>query len=264
VRFNSPGLRSGIAPREVVAVLRPEEVELCANEQQVRSNFVGHGTIEEILFAGAVERLRVRMASDGPVPVAPARDGAPERGSLLKLTRFPTAQFPVRPGQRIAVGAQIRILPTPISSAAVASTESEARALCESPLLVALGARTTRVATRRRRHARRRMPVVATGSGSAEAHFGNCHGAVQLLCVPAGRCLRVLITRSMAHRVAPRVCRRRLLRHVPAEAVYLGIHASDRPRRRRCAWRPARCALRGTRRTRPRHAYRTALGRGGE
>ena len=77
VRFNRRS-RSGDVPREVVAVLRPEEVELSADEaDRCRSNFVGHGTVEEVLFGGAIERLRVRMSSDGPVPVAPGRDGAP-------------------------------------------------------------------------------------------------------------------------------------------------------------------------------------------
>jgi sulfate/thiosulfate transport system ATP-binding protein len=213
-------------------------VELCANEQQVRSNFVGHGTIEEILFAGAVERLRVRMASDGPVPVAPTRDGTAERGSLLEVSRTLPEQrsFPVRPGQRIAVGARnIHILPTPISSfTAVAPTEPEARALCESPLLVALGARMqTRIAQRvgAGEFAPPGMPVVATGPGSAQAALWQLrHGAVQLLCVPPAEPLpsRVLIhTLDGASRRATLAVAASLLRHVPAEAVYLGIHASE-------------------------------------
>ena len=71
-------------PREVVAVLRPEEVELAADADHVRSNFVGHGQVQEILFAGSIERLRVQMPQDGPVPVAPGHttcgpdpDGSP-------------------------------------------------------------------------------------------------------------------------------------------------------------------------------------------
>ena len=55
-------------PREVVAVLRPEEVELGADEQRsCVPTSSGYGEVEEVLFAGAVERLRVRMAGDGPV-----------------------------------------------------------------------------------------------------------------------------------------------------------------------------------------------------
>ena len=79
---------------------------------------------------------------DGPVPVAPGRDGATERGSLLEVSRTLPEQrdFPVAPGQRIAVGARnIHVLPTPISSfTAVADTEAAARALCDSPLLATL------------------------------------------------------------------------------------------------------------------------------
>src|SRR5512139_260828 len=42
VRFDTRGTDR---PHEVVAVLRPEEVELAVDEPQVRSNFVGHGIV---------------------------------------------------------------------------------------------------------------------------------------------------------------------------------------------------------------------------
>jgi sulfate/thiosulfate transport system ATP-binding protein len=235
VRFNTEGGAGGIPDREVVAVLRPEEVELCAQEQQVRSNFVGHGTVEEILFAGAVQRLRVRMASDGPIPVAPGRNGASESGSLLEASRTLPEQreFPVAPGQRVAVGARnVRVLPTPISSfTAVAATEEAARQLCTAPLLATLGARMqTRVTHRagQGEFAPPGMPVVATGPGSAEAaSWQLTHGAVQLLCLPPAAPLpaRVVIhTLDGASRRATLAVAASLLRHVPAEAVYLGIH----------------------------------------
>ena len=126
VRFNSQVATGEAVPREVVAVLRPEEVELSADEATVRSNFVGFGEVEEVLFGGAVERLRVRMAGDGPVPVAPGRQGSPEAGSLLEVSRTLPEQrdFPVAIGRRVAVGARrVHVLPTPISSfTAVAET----------------------------------------------------------------------------------------------------------------------------------------------
>src|SRR5512134_2936652 len=43
VRFSSAPAASGDVPREVVAVLRPEEVELGVAEPEIKSNFVGHG-----------------------------------------------------------------------------------------------------------------------------------------------------------------------------------------------------------------------------
>src|SRR5512134_135935 len=82
VRFDPRGAER---LHEVVAILRPEEVELAAEEARVRSNFVGHGFVEEVLFGGAVERLRVRMASDGPVP-AGSNDGHQRRGLLLEVS----------------------------------------------------------------------------------------------------------------------------------------------------------------------------------
>jgi sulfate transport system ATP-binding protein len=240
VRFNSTPGAGGDVPREVVAVLRPEEVELCAGEPEVRSSFVSHGTVEEILFAGAVERLRVRMAADGPVPVAPGREGATDAGSLLEVSRTLPEQrgFPVAIGQRIAVGARrIHVLPTPISSfTAVAADETAARELRDSPLLSTLGTRMqTRVATRIGRFERAPpgMPAIATGQGCASAaEWHLAHGAVQLLCVPPAAPLPnhvVIHTLDADARRATLAVAASLLRHVAAEAVYLGIQPPSSP-----------------------------------
>jgi len=247
VRFNSQVATGEAVPREVVAVLRPEEVELSADESKVRSNFVGFGEVEEVLFGGAVERLRVRMAGDGPVPVAPGRQGSPEAGSLLEVSRTLPEQrdFPVAIGRRVAVGARrVHVLPTPISSfTAVAETDAEARALCDSPLLATLGTRMhTRVAMRvgRGDRAPPGMPAVATGVGSAEAaQWQLRHGAAQLLCVPPTAMLpsHVLIhTLDAGARRATVPVAASLLRHVAAESVYLGIHPAASIERERAEY----------------------------
>jgi sulfate transport system ATP-binding protein len=235
VRFSEQAAGTSSVPREVVAVLRPEEVELGPAEDAMRSNFVGYGEIQEVLFGGAVERLRVRMASDGPVPVSPGRAGPADGGSVLEVSRTLPEQreFPVTAGQRIAVGARrVHVLPTPISSfTAVAETAEAARELRDSPLLSTLGERmNTRVATRigRGERAPTGMPAVATGPGAAAAaewQLGN--GAVQLLCVPTEAPLpkRIIIHALDAEaRRATVPVAASLLRHVPAEAVYLGVH----------------------------------------
>jgi hypothetical protein len=235
VRFSSHVASGEAVPREVVAVLRPEEVELGSSEPAVRSNFVGYGDVEEVLFSGAVERLRVRMAGDGPVPVAPGREGSPDSGSLLEVSRTLPEQrdFPVATGQRVAVGARrVHVLPTPISSfTAVGATEAAVRALHDSPLLSTLGTRMhTRVAMQVGIEglAPPGMPAVATGPGCAQAaEWQLQHGAVQLLCVPPNA---PLPTRMVIHaldadaRRATVPVAASLLRHVAAEAVYLGIH----------------------------------------
>jgi sulfate transport system ATP-binding protein len=235
VRFNSQVAQGQAVPREVVAVLRPEEVELGSGEGQMRSNFVGYGEVEEVLFSGAVERLRVRMAGDGPVPVAPGREGQSEAGSLLEVSRTLPEQreFPVTAGRRVAVGARrVHVLPTPISSfTAVGDNDAAAKALQDSPLLATLGTRMhTRVATRigRGELAPPGMPAVATGPGSAQlAEWLLRHGAAQLLCVPPTAPLPshvVIHTLDADARRATVPVAASLLRHVAAEAVYLGIH----------------------------------------
>ena len=271
VRFSSTPGAGGDVPREVVAVLRPEEVELCADEPEIRSNFVGHGTVEEILFAGAVERLRVRMAADGPVPVAPGREGATDAGSLLEVSRTLPEQrsFPVTIGQRIAVGARrIHVLPTPISSfTAVAPTRPAARELRDSPLLSTLGTRMqTRVATRIGRFERAPpgMPAIATRPGLRQRRRmapGPRRRAAAVRA--AGRTVaesrrdphprRGRAPRHAGGRGEPAASRRgrgRVPRH-PAAIV-----ARDRARRAHA--RPARRTFGGTGRARARHAHRAA------
>src|SRR6201990_1615670 len=47
---------------EVVAVLRPEEIELAPTRDNLRTNYIANGIVEEQVFTGAYERMRVRMA----------------------------------------------------------------------------------------------------------------------------------------------------------------------------------------------------------
>jgi sulfate transport system ATP-binding protein len=231
IRFSaSPG--PDTQPREVVAVLRPEEVELAADADDVRSNFVGHGQVREILFAGSIERLRVQMPHDGPVPVAPGRDDA--MGAVLEVSRTlpEQRQFPVSVGRRVAVGARrIHVLPTPISSfTVVADDPARASALRDSPLLATLTVRMqTRLNVRLERGsaAPPGMPVLATGAGSADtAQWLLDHGAQQLLCLAPEAPLpgRVVIFAPDGNaRRATFAVAASLLRHLPAEAIYLSI-----------------------------------------
>jgi sulfate transport system ATP-binding protein len=225
-------------PREVVSVLRPEEVELTATADEMRSNFVGYGVVEEALFGGAVERLRVRMAPDGPVPVVPgANDPA---GALLEASRTlpQQRQMPIAVGHRVAVGARrIHVLPTPISSfTLLAEDDAQAGSLRRSPLLATLADRMqTRLQVRigTGSAAPPGMPVVATRAGSARSVAWLLeHGAEQLLCVPEGAPLPghvVIVAAAAEARSRTFAVAASLLRHIPAEAVYLSIHAADTP-----------------------------------
>ncbi len=45
-------------------MLRPEEVEVGASRERLSSNYIARGAVEEIVFTGALERLRVRLLDD--------------------------------------------------------------------------------------------------------------------------------------------------------------------------------------------------------
>jgi sulfate transport system ATP-binding protein len=246
-------------PREVVAVLRPEEVELATDEGVLDSSFVGHGHIEELLFGGAVERLRVRMPQDGPVAASPGRDpGMDEAGSLLEVSRTVPEQreFPVVPGKRVAVGARrIHVLPTPISSfTVIAPDDAVAGRLQGSALLATLASRMhTRVSVvyaprpwseagdrRELRRAPSGMPVIETGAGSAAAaEWLLRHGALQLLCIPPEAALpRHVIIHAAGEDVREQTMAvaASLLRHVPAEAILFGSRPIEVPGAERPAY----------------------------
>jgi hypothetical protein len=208
----------------------------------VQSSFVGYGEVHEVLFGGSIERLRVRMPTDGPVPAAPGRDD----GAMVEVSRTLPQQreFPVSTGDRVAVGARrVHVLPTPISSfTVVAPDEPRVQALRTTPLLATLAERMqTRVgaSTGVTQWVPAGMPVVATGVGSAALVEGLLRrGARQLLCLPPGTVppehLTIFVQDAVARDPTLAVAAS-LLRHIPAEAVYLGIQPDQAPEQARGA-----------------------------
>src|SRR6201991_2668172 len=107
--------------QEVVAVLRPEEIELSPTRDNLRTNYIATGVVEELVFTGALERIRVRMTSgpaDAHIGSSSAVDGH-NTTAVLDVTRTQHEQrvFPVVFGQSVAIGVRrIHVLPTPLSS----------------------------------------------------------------------------------------------------------------------------------------------------
>src|SRR5207253_1766505 len=50
-----------VEEREVVAVVRPEEVEVAASREALSSGYLARGVVAEVVFTGALESLRVRL-----------------------------------------------------------------------------------------------------------------------------------------------------------------------------------------------------------
>ena len=244
LRFERPGAEA-VTPREIVAVIRPEEVELTTGNIPDGLTHVGSGTIQELQFSGPTERLRVRMPMEGPVPATPDREGADGSGWLLDASRtFPEQRAnPLSIGQRVTVSARrIHSLPTPISSFTVIAREiTAAHALRDTPLLATLARRMqTRITTltTRSSSAPAGMPVLAAGPGaSATALWNLGHGASQLLVLPAGAQIptRIVVLPGAEAGVGALGVAASLLRHIPAESVLLAIHEISTPDRERAS-----------------------------
>jgi sulfate transport system ATP-binding protein len=239
---------------EVVAVLRPEEVELGSSREVLSSNYIATGAVEEIIFTGALERLRVRLLDE---PCAAQIVGSAGSGDArLEVTRTQPERrdLPLRAGQHIALGARrLHVLPTPLSSfLACGRTEIEAAELAREPLLEKLS---TNMKTRVGLRAIDGLDatpapfagVAAIAGGPDAANTVEWllrHGASEVLVLPrqAPSPTRVIIhwTDEAARRATLAVSAS-LLRHVSAEAVYLGIVPEGPPGTGRAA--PMRALL---------------------
>ena len=231
----------GSREHEVVAVLRPEEIELAPTRDNLRTNFIANGTIDELVFTGALERMRVRLA-EGAV-ASQVSSGESNATPILEVTRTQHEHrgFPLQPGQSVAIGVRrIHVLPTPLSSyTACAIDSAAAERLVQHPFLVELASRMkTRIVSRiepslaNMDGERARTPISgvavvgARPDATAQIEWLLENGAAEVLVLPTHVAppQRVLIhwLDDDARRPTLAVAAS-LLRHVPAEAVYVGI-----------------------------------------
>jgi sulfate/thiosulfate transport system ATP-binding protein len=241
--------------REVVAVLRPEEIELAPSRDALRCGFMAEGTVAEILFSGALERLRVRLRDAvAGAHVLRSDDSADE--PFLEITRTQHEQrlFPVAQGQDVTLGVRrLHVLPTPLSSfTACAPSEELAQLLAREPLLNELA---TRMKTRIALYVDVALGAVAAdgepmleqsgdsspilaGAAVIAARPGAVQsierllqrGAQEVLILPHGAPSprRVLIHWiDESARRATLAVSASLLRHLSAEAVYVDIRPQD-------------------------------------
>lgn len=255
-RQTSEGIRFGTTPvnaravervetgreHEVVAVLRPEEVELAPTREQLQAGYLAQGQVEEIVFTGAIERMRVRLQS-GAEEAQLAGPAGESGAALIEVTRTQPEQraFPLVPGQPVFIGVRrIHVLPTPLSSfSAFAADEADARKLSQHPLLAGLASgMKTRVSARvdttldtirapGGKPDLAGVAVIAAGPDSARhVQVLLQRGAGEVLVLPEAIVApqRILIhwVDETARRATLAVSAS-LLRHVPAEAVYVGI-----------------------------------------
>jgi sulfate/thiosulfate transport system ATP-binding protein len=232
---------------EVVAVLRPEEIELGATREHLKVGYLGQGIVEELVFTGALERLRVRLTNGAADAQLATPDPAADSAAVLEVTRTQHEQrvFPVALGEAVAMGVRrIHVLPTPLSSyTALAAEPAAAERLAGHPLLSELANRMkTRIATRVEPSLNgdtSGSPATPISGVAVIAPLPNVAsqvewllrgGATEVLVLPSQLIppKRVLIhwAEDIARRPTLAVAAS-LLRHVPAEAVYVGILPED-------------------------------------
>ncbi|HKD54930.1 MAG TPA: ABC transporter ATP-binding protein [Steroidobacteraceae bacterium] len=232
---------AGESEQEVVAVVRPEEAEVAPARDALGSRYLTHGVVEEVVFTGALERLRVRL--DDRVPAPLLSNGEGDAGAALQVTRTRHAHrgFQVQPGQNVAVGVRrMHVLPTPLSSfTACAATVTEAEGLSHQGLLAELAARMkTRIGLRvEPRLGDGQAPAVAAEFAGTtvittrpdcalRAEWLLRRGAKDLWVLPESvrAPQRVLIHWvGETARSATLAMSASVVRHMSAEAVYVGI-----------------------------------------
>jgi sulfate transport system ATP-binding protein len=262
-RQTPDGLRFGAAPvevpgaeridgrreHEVVAVLRPEEAELAPTPEALASPYIAQGAVDEIVFTGALERIRIRL-SNGAATQLVGPENNPDAG-MLEASRTQREQrvFPLSPGQEVAIGMRrIHLLPTPLSSyTAFGASAAEAEQLGRHPLLVDLATRmrtriTVCVEPELTAHSREVPAACADRGGVAvlasapdvvgqiEWLFHQGMGEALVLPAPPTNPQRVLIHwLDRTARKGTMAVAASLLRHVAAEAVYVGIMPATTP-----------------------------------
>jgi ABC-type Fe3+/spermidine/putrescine transport system ATPase subunit len=234
---------------EVVAVLRPEEAELAPTPEALASAYIARGTVDEIVFTGALERIRIRL-NDGAAAQLVGPENNPDAG-MLEASRTQREQrtFPLAPGQSVAIGMRrIHVLPTPLSSySAFGASAEEAERLSRHPFLLGLAARMrtrvnvciepalTAAGSEARASCTDRAGVAVLAAApdvidQIEWLFDQGVAEALVLPPPPTNPQRVLIhwldrrARSGTMAVAAS-----LLRHVAAQAVYVGIMPTGTP-----------------------------------
>jgi sulfate transport system ATP-binding protein len=225
----------GTREHEVVALLRPEEVELAATPQDLTASCIGAAIVEDVQFTGALERVRLKLLE----PLAAIQHGGEEASGRIDATRTQSEcrGLPLQPGDRVAIGARrLHVLPTPLSSfVLLAQDDSGAQRLQSDPLLTTLATRMkTRVLTHRGGGEVPQGVAVTSASDPATA--------IALLRAEANEALLLTGREELPRQIcihwlqdgargATLAVAASLLRHLPGEAICVAAHGSGRDAR---------------------------------
>jgi sulfate transport system ATP-binding protein len=236
-------LKAADAGNEVVTVVRPEDVEIAEDTERLRSAHLSEGHVVSVDFGGVFERLRIQLTRDSQVVSAIGREHLPDADVVVDAMRTNGEQnlFPLQIGKRVTLGIRrFHVLPTPISSFRILSSEAEAvNSLLRSPLLKELVHSTQAPVldaqdTRERDTAQTGLGIIAGGASAiSEIVAAAAQGRHRLLCIPPDSALprRMLIyVHGEAARSATLGLVASLMRHLHAEATFISVQSPMAPR----------------------------------
>jgi sulfate transport system ATP-binding protein len=235
---------------EVVTVVRPEDIEIAADDKQLRSSPLAYGDVLAADFGGVLERLRVQLPRDCGLLSAIAREHplealgwgkSPPVIADVTRTNGEQAQLPLTPGQRVALGIRrFHLLPTPISSFRILSSDAlVAASLRQAPLLrqlvQSMQAPVLSAQDNAERDAAHTGVAVIAGSAHsiADVVAAAAQGRRRLLFIPPQSQLprRMLIhCNSEAARPATLALVASVMRHLHAEAIFVSVQSPAAPR----------------------------------
>lgn len=228
---------------EVVTVVRPEDVEIAAQQRALANPCIGEGTVVETGFGGGVERSLVRMGPASNLRLAARGNPSGADGCVLEISRTASEAMaqPLHAGQSVAIGIRrIHVLPTPVSSFLFRAASREAVAeLRAAPLVAQLvqstGANITETIASdepRGGDLRNSGVVVVDSAGRSAPEIATilAGGARRLLCVSPGDVLprRIVIfcPDGLPQAEAMRLVAS-LTRHINAEATFVTVLAPE-------------------------------------
>src|SRR5580765_1014192 len=125
--------------REVILVVRPEDIEVAAAGTDPHSRAFAAGVVQALTFAGHQQHVSVQLdARSGVEPAVAHEGGVPMTVGALRSAAEQLA-MPLQVGVPVRLGVRrVHALPTPISSFHLMSVGADGDALARNPLLVQL------------------------------------------------------------------------------------------------------------------------------
>ncbi|MCU0758465.1 MAG: ABC transporter ATP-binding protein [Steroidobacteraceae bacterium] len=244
---------------EVVAVVRPEDVEVAESAERLAHRAFTHGHVHSSGFAGSFERLVVQAAPDSGLRTAIGHEGpgeAPLRVEVLR-TAAESATLPLAPGKRVVLGLRrFHVLPTPISGVVLCASDAARREALRGDALVQqlVGSMKARVidadddgvalaSAGTLAVAGREPPAPASAGSGLRVVPGDADAVLRLaralghggavLALPPGTQLpsrALLLCTSDGARPATLGVLASVMRHLPVEATYVTVQLPTAPR----------------------------------